>query len=165
MQEFFRKVSAKTSELVGTPWAFILAIFVVLAWAVTGPMFGYSDTWQLVINTGTTIVTFLMVFLIQNAQNRDARALHLKMDEIIRSMEGARNSMVNLENLSDEELERLHGEFQRLRGNLDAENEQAVIPVEELQEVVEDLEESVQEELEERRDDREKRSARAVRAA
>jgi low affinity Fe/Cu permease len=84
-------------------------------WAFTGPLFHYSDTWQLVINTGTTIVTFLMVFLIQNTQNRDARVVHLKLDELIRAVGGARNSLVDMEHLSDEELGRLQAEFETLR--------------------------------------------------
>lgn len=91
-----------------------MALLVVAAWATTGPLFDFSDTWQLVINTGTTIVTFLMVFVIQNTQNRDAKALHLKLDELLRSVAKARTTMVNLEDLSDEKLEDLHGEFQQL---------------------------------------------------
>jgi low affinity Fe/Cu permease len=86
----------------------------IIGWAAMGPIFHFSDTWQLVINTGTTIVTFLMVFLIQNTQNRDAKAIHLKLDELIHAMKGARNSLVNLENLSDEQLEKLQHEFQRV---------------------------------------------------
>jgi low affinity Fe/Cu permease len=118
MNELFRKFSHKTSELVGSPWAFIVAAAVIIVWAVTGPLFGFSDTWQLVINTGTTIVTFLMVFLIQNTQNRDAKAIHLKLDELLRATDSARTSMVDLENLSDEELERIHAQFQSLRKDL-----------------------------------------------
>src|SRR4051812_12585440 len=112
---WFRKFAHCTSGAVGSPWAFAAAVVVVIAWAVTGPMFHFSDTWQLVINTGTTIVTFLMVFLIQNTQNRDARAMHLKLDELIRSIKGARNHLVDLEELSDEELDRLQKEFAHLR--------------------------------------------------
>ena len=115
MNELFRKFAHKTSMDVGSPWAFITAVMIIVIWAVTGPIFGFSDTWQLVINTGTTIVTFLMVFLIQNTQNRDAIAIHLKLDELIRGMKSARNSLVDLEDLSDEELEQLQQEFQRLR--------------------------------------------------
>lgn len=100
----------------GSPWAFTLAALVVIGWAVMGPHFHYSNTWQLVINTGTTIVTFLMVFLIQNTQNRDTRALQLKLDELLRAVQGARNSLLNLESMSDEELDRLEKEFERLRG-------------------------------------------------
>src|SRR5689334_13800889 len=107
MNEFFRKFANKTSEITGSSWAFITAAAIIIIWAVTGPLFGFSDTWQLVINTGTTIITFLMVFLIQNTQNRDAKAMHLKLDELIRGVEGARTGMVDLENLSDEELKKL----------------------------------------------------------
>src|SRR5689334_2820587 len=90
------------------------AVTVIVVWAVTGPLFGFSDTWQLVINTGTTIVTFLMVFLIQNTQNRDAKAIHLKLDELLRAMEGARTGLVDLENLPDAELARLQKQFERV---------------------------------------------------
>jgi len=115
MNEFFRKFAHKTSEIVGSPWAFIGAVVIIVAWAVTGPIFGFSDTWQLVINTGTTIITFLMVFLIQNTQNRDAKAIHLKLDELLRGVKGARTGLVDLEDLTDEELKQLQNEFQRLR--------------------------------------------------
>ncbi|HXI22795.1 MAG TPA: low affinity iron permease family protein [Pyrinomonadaceae bacterium] len=114
MRELFRKFAQITSQAVGSSWAFILAVFIIIAWAVSGPMFHYSDTWQLVINTSTTIITFLMVFLIQNTQNRDAKAIHLKLDELIKGVKGARTSMVNLEQLSDKDLERLQREFERL---------------------------------------------------
>jgi low affinity Fe/Cu permease len=114
LNDFFRKFAHRSSEIVGSPWTFLLAVAIVIVWALSGPLFGFSDTWQLVINTGTTIVTFLMVFLIQNTQNRDAKAIHLKLDELIRAIEGARNGLVNLEALSDEELKRLQGEFERL---------------------------------------------------
>ncbi|MCW5851979.1 MAG: low affinity iron permease family protein [Anaerolineae bacterium] len=115
MQEQFRKFSQKTSDLVGSPWAFIIAVVIILVWAVTGPIFNFSDTWQLIINTGTTIVTFLMVFLIQNTQNRDAKAIHLKLDELIRAVEHARNNLVDLEDLSDDELAKLQDQFRRFR--------------------------------------------------
>ena len=114
MHETFRKFSQKTSEAVGSPWVFTLALLSVVAWAVTGPVFHFSETWQLVINTGTTIVTFLMVFLIQNTQNRDAKAIHLKLDELIRGVEGARTGLVDLEDMADEELQELQEEFKRL---------------------------------------------------
>src|ERR1051325_3691411 len=114
MRELFRKFAQITSRVVGSSWSFIFAVLIILVWAITGPMFHYSDTWQLVINTGTTIITFLMVFLIQNTQNRDATAIHLKLDELIKGVTGARTGLVNLEELSDEELERLHKEFERL---------------------------------------------------
>jgi low affinity Fe/Cu permease len=115
MNELFRKFSNKTSEIVGSPWAFIAAVVIIAVWAITGPIFGFSDTWQLVINTGTTIITFLMVFLIQNTQNRDAKAIHLKLDELLRGVEGARTGMVDLEDLSDEDLKKLQEQFQILR--------------------------------------------------
>jgi low affinity Fe/Cu permease len=114
MNEFFRRFSQKTSELVGSPGAFVFALLLLVLWAASGPIFHFSDTWQLVINTATTIVTFLMVFLIQNTQNRDARALHLKLDELIRSIQGARNTMVDLEEMSDEELEKYQQQFRRM---------------------------------------------------
>jgi low affinity Fe/Cu permease len=114
VNDLFRAFSRNTALAVGSAWAFIVAITVVVVWAATGTMFHFSDTWQLVINTGTTIVTFLMVFLIQNTQNRDGKALHLKLDELIRALKGARNKLVDLEDLSDEELKKLEHEFQRL---------------------------------------------------
>lgn len=115
MNDIFRKFAQKTSELVGSPWAFMSAVAIIVIWAITGPLFGFSDTWQLVINTGTTIITFLMVFLIQNTQNRDAQAIHLKLDELIRAVGEARDELVDLEDLSDEDLEQLQEEFRRLR--------------------------------------------------
>lgn len=114
MTSIFHKFAAKVSTLVGSPIAFIAALFVIFIWASSGPTFGFSDTWQLIINTGTTIVTFLMVFLIQNTQNRDAKETHLKLDELIKSVKGARTALVDLEDLSDEELENLHQEFKVL---------------------------------------------------
>jgi len=116
IREKFRHFARGASQFVGSPWMFIFACLIIIGWGVTGPMFHYSDTWQLIINTGTTIVTFLMVFLIQNTQNRDARAVHLKLDELIRAIKGARNTLVDLEEMSDEELDRLHEEFQRVCG-------------------------------------------------
>jgi len=115
MKHLFRKFAQAASQAVGSSWAFILAVVIIFVWAITGPMFHYSDTWQLVINTGTTIITFLIVFLIQNTQNRDAKAIHLKLDELIRAVEGARTHLVELEELSDQELERLQKQFTRLR--------------------------------------------------
>jgi len=115
MNEQFRKISQPVSLLMGSPWAFILATVAILVWLVTGPLFEFSDTWQLVVNTVTSIVTFLMVFLIQNTQNRDAKAIHLKLDELIRSAKEARNTLVDLENLSDEELDNLRREFMEFR--------------------------------------------------
>lgn len=114
MKENFHRFAHKAADLVGSPAAFLLGLIVIATWAITGPMFNYSDTWQLVINTGTTIITFLMVFLIQNTQNRDSRAMHLKLDELIRSVQTARNEMVGLEALSDAELDALQIEFTQL---------------------------------------------------
>jgi low affinity Fe/Cu permease len=111
----FSGLAREASKGLGSGTAFIVACAVVLAWALTGPLFHYSDTWQLVINTGTTIITFLMVFLIQNTQNRDARATQLKLDELIRSINQARNKMIDLENCTDEELDKLQGEFENLK--------------------------------------------------
>jgi low affinity Fe/Cu permease len=115
MNEIFHKFAFKVSKLVGSPWMFVGALALIAVWGMTGPLFHFSDTWQLVINTGTTIITFLMVFLIQNTQNRDAEAIHLKLDELIRAVAQARTSLVDLEELSDEELEHLHEEFRRLQ--------------------------------------------------
>ncbi len=115
MREAFRRFAAATSRVVGSPWIFVLAVLLIVGWALSGPVFGYSDTWQLVINTSTTIVTFLMVFLIQNTQNRDSEAIHLKLDELIRAVHTARTRLVDLEDLSDEQLEELREEFQQLR--------------------------------------------------
>lgn len=116
MQEKFRFIAERIAALAGSPQAFSIAFVLVLLWAISGPMFGFSDTWQLVINTGTTIVTFLMVFLIQNAQNRDAVAVQLKLDELLRSMKGARLEMINIDQLSSEDLERLREQFKKLGG-------------------------------------------------
>ena len=104
---WFSRFAGKTAQIFGHPYIFLGAVLVVVVWAATGPLFGYSNTWQLVINTGTTIITFLVVFLIQNTQNRDARAIHLKLDELIRSHVPAHNDMIDVEKLSDEELEEL----------------------------------------------------------
>jgi low affinity Fe/Cu permease len=115
IRDVFRVFARKSSTVLGSAWAFAGAILIIAVWALTGPTFHFSDTWQLIINTGTTIVTFLMVFLIQNTQNRDSKAVHLKLDEIIRALQKARNEMVDLENLSDEELNRLEEQFRRVR--------------------------------------------------
>lgn len=111
----FRKFAQHIASAMGSPWAFCIATLMIIAWACSGPLFGFSDTWQLVVNTSTTIVTFLMVFLIQNTQNRDARAMHLKLDELIRGIKGARNGLVDLEDLDDKELDHLQREFHALR--------------------------------------------------
>ena len=135
MNELFRRWAERTAILAGTPWAFLLALGVVIVWLLTGPIFHFSDTWQLVINTGTTIVTFLMVFLIQNQQNRDGAAMQLKLDELIRSTQDARNSLIDIEHLSDEQLRALQESFSRLAKK---------------DERAEDVLEEVEEELDER---------------
>ena len=114
-KEIFRRFASRTAHLAGTSWAFGLAVTTIVVWGTTGPMFHFSDTWQLIINTGTTILTFLMVFLIQNTQNRDAYALHLKLDELIHATRLARNTLIAAETLSDGELDALHAEFLRAR--------------------------------------------------
>lgn len=111
----FRLFARRSAAMLGSAWAFAAAVLAILVWIVTGPTFHFSDTWQLIINTATTIITFLMVFLIQNTQNRDAKAMHLKLDELIRALKGARNQLVDLENLSDEDLKKLEQQFRRLR--------------------------------------------------
>jgi low affinity Fe/Cu permease len=111
----FRIFARRSSMVLGSAWAFATAILIILIWGLTGPMFHYSDTWQLIINTGTTIVTFLMVFLIQNTQNRDAKAVHLKLDELIRALKNARNELIDLEKLADEDLTSLEKQFERVR--------------------------------------------------
>ncbi|MCI0414331.1 low affinity iron permease family protein [bacterium] len=115
MKDTFRRFAHKTSELVGAPPVFIIAVMIIIVWGILGPYYNYSDTWQLIINTGTTIVTFLMVFLIQNTQNRDAKAIHLKLDELLRALNGARTDLVNLENFSEEELKEVQKEFEELQ--------------------------------------------------
>jgi low affinity Fe/Cu permease len=115
VSDAFRIFARHSSIALGSAWAFAGALLVILVWVLTGPMFHFSDTWQLVINTATTIVTFLMVFLIQNTQNRDAKAVHLKLDELIRALKGARNDLVDLENLSDEDLKKIEKQFKRMR--------------------------------------------------
>jgi len=114
MNDLFRRFAQRTSQIVGSPWAFITALFLLILWGISGSLFKFSDTWQLVINTATTIVTFLIVFLIQNTQNRDAKAIHLKLDELIRAVKGARNALVDLEDMSDEQLEELKEQFIKL---------------------------------------------------
>ena len=114
MRNAFRRFAHVASEAAGSPYAFLLAIAGIVVWACLGPWTGYSDTWQLVVNTATTIITFLMVFLIQNMQNRDSSAVQLKLDELIRAVDAARNRLIDLEELSDEELEQLRRDFQQL---------------------------------------------------
>jgi low affinity Fe/Cu permease len=111
----FRKFSIAAAQTLGSPWLFVVNVCLIGAWLLSGPFFHFSDTWQLMINTITTVITYLAVFLIQNTQNRDAKAMHLKLDELISSVDGARNHMVDLQNLTDEELQTLQDQFQRLR--------------------------------------------------
>jgi low affinity Fe/Cu permease len=113
--DVFHILARRCALMLGSAWAFVGALLVILVWILTGPTFHFSDTWQLIINTATTIVTFLMVFLIQNTQNHDAKAVHLKLDELIRALKGARNNLVDLENLSEEELKKLQEQFEVLR--------------------------------------------------
>src|SRR6195952_2609779 len=137
--DLFSAAALWTSRQCGRASTFIVACVTIIVWAVTGPMFHYSDTWQLVINTGTTIVTFLMVFLIQNTQNRDMSALHLKLDELIRVNEDARNKLMNLEDLTEEELEKLKGTFDRLAVSKSARPEKAAAAIEDLEQAEEDI--------------------------
>jgi low affinity Fe/Cu permease len=111
---FFTRFSKQTARITGQPLAFAVAVLTLIVWAVSGPLFHFSDTWQLVINTGTTIVTFLMVFLIQSTQNRDSEAIHLKLDELIRSNKGAKNALLDMEELEEHELDTLRDEYQLL---------------------------------------------------
>ena len=117
--DWFGRFAACASSWMGSKWAFTVAILTIFAWAATGQMFHFSNTWQLVINTGTTIVTFVMVFLIQNTQNRDARAINLKLDELIRVTDKARDQMMNIENLSDLELDELKKKFENIKSHLE----------------------------------------------
>jgi low affinity Fe/Cu permease len=123
----FAHFASKMSSLAGRPATFMLACIIIAVWAVSGPVFGYSNTWQLVINTGTTIITFLMVFIIQNTQNREGRAVQIKLDELIRAIEGAQNSLLDLEDLTDEELERIRRKYlalaERARAHLEDDSE------------------------------------------
>jgi low affinity Fe/Cu permease len=113
----FGKFAARSSHYLGSRWAFVVAIGVIVVWALTGPIFHYSDTWQLIINTGTTIVTFLMVFLIQNTQNRDARAIHLKLNELIHAVDKAKNQLIDVESLSELELDDLTRTYEKIRAS------------------------------------------------
>src|SRR5438128_3760341 len=115
VSDAFRVFARHSASVLGSAWAFAGALLIILVWILTGPTFHFSDTWQLIINTGTTIVTFLMVFLIQNTQHRDAKAVHLKLDEVIRALKDARNELVDLEDLSDQDLKKLEGQFKSLR--------------------------------------------------
>ncbi len=114
-RELFRRLAIGSADMVGSPWAFLVGAGLILAWGLSGPYYHYSDDWQLVMNTFTNVVTFLMVFLIQAMQNRDSKAMHLKLDELLRAVKTARTSLVSLEQMSDDELDALAAEFQRLR--------------------------------------------------
>ena len=118
-RDYFQAFATRCSQVAGSRWAFLTAVLLIVVWAATGPIFRYSDAWQLVVNTATTIITFLMVFLIQNAQNRDSHALHLKLDEIIRAKRSANNKMIDIEKLSDKELTLLAREYERIRKECD----------------------------------------------
>jgi low affinity Fe/Cu permease len=122
-EDWFGSFAARASGWLGSKWAFAVALLIILIWAATGPIFRYSDTWQLIINTGTTIVTFLMVFLIQNTQNRDARAINLKLNELIRAMEKGDNSMIDIESLSDLELDELQRRYNAIKAACDKKQE------------------------------------------
>ena len=113
MRKFFNICATKTSTAAGQPLTFVVAVGVIVVWAVTGPMFNYSDTWQLVINTGTTIVTFLMVFLIQNSQNRDGAAMQAKLDELLRAVDKAREQFIGIEHLTDQQIELVRSALER----------------------------------------------------
>ena len=121
---WFTRFANQAARATGHPWAFGLAVLVVAIWAATGPVFKFSDTWQLVINTGTTVITFLMVFLIQNTQNRDARAINLKLDELIRALDAGDNSMIDIEKLSDLELDELQERYNAIKAACDAKQKQ-----------------------------------------
>ena len=114
LNHIFRIFAKWAAWATGHPLAFVTAVGVVLVWAITGPMFGFSDTWQLVINTGTTIITFLMVFLIQNTQNRDTAAMHIKLDELIRAVEGAHNALLDLEEMEDSDIDAMRKDYEQL---------------------------------------------------
>ena len=125
MDRIFTRIATVISSLAGQPGAFLLALGIVLVWGVTGPLFAYSDTWQLVINTGTTIVTFLMVFLIQNSQNRDAAAMQAKLDELIRALDKARGQFIGIEHLTDTQIEEIRAALEREAGSEDPDGKPA----------------------------------------
>ena len=124
MNDIFRRVAHFASERLGSPWAFVIALSIIITWALSGPFLDFSTTWQLLINTMTTVLTFLMVFLIQNTQNRDARAIQLKLDELIRAIDPARNRLIDIEDMEDGELTLLQEEFKAFRASKSAESKQ-----------------------------------------
>ena len=126
MGEGFHKIASKVACGVGSPYAFLLAVVVVAGWAVAGPFLGYSEEWQLFINTGTTVATFLMLFVLQNSQNRDTKAINIKLDELLRAIEGARTGLATVGDLSEAELDRIEGEFRKLAAQGEASGESAV---------------------------------------
>ena len=126
MRKVFTSFATKTSQIVGSPWSFLVAFLIVIAWGASGPLFNFSDTWQLVINTGTTIITFLMVFLIQNTQNRDAKAMHLKLDELISATKAAHNEMIDIEDLSDDKLQEIAAYYKQKKEECDDEEVKAI---------------------------------------
>ena len=132
MNTLFHKFATGASIATGSPWTFLLALLLVVVWGISGPLFGFSETWQLVINTGTTIITFLMVFLIQNTQNRDSAAIHLKLDELLRSTKEATNFLIDSENFSDEDLENLRKVFKELQADEGSGNDASVKKLQEM---------------------------------
>ncbi len=148
MNEAFRKLSVMAATMLGSPWLFVANVLLILVWLVSGPFFDYSDTWQLIVNTATTVFTYLAVFLIQNTQNRDAKAMHLKLDELISSVDGARNRFVDLENVSEEELKRLEPQFRALRERAKANHPDSVRAIVEELDVIEETGELPQTERE-----------------
>jgi low affinity Fe/Cu permease len=114
LMQLFSHFAQRTSRAAGSPHAFLIALLIIIVWLITGPLFHFSDTWQLIINTGTTIVTFLMVFLIQHTQNRDSTAMHLKLDELIRAVHGAHNTLLNLEEMTQDDLDKMHNAYIKL---------------------------------------------------
>ena len=143
-KSWFTRFAKWTARVSGRPVTFMLAVAVILAWVITGPIFGFSDTWQLVINTGTTIVTFLMVFLIQNTQNRDAEAIQVKLDELIRALKGAHNALLDLEDQEDEELDRIHDHYEKIAKRARADLLEGILDTDDTE--VEDTETSRQQE-------------------
>ncbi len=131
----FHRLSVKISNKLGNAWAFFIALIIILVWATTGPVFHFSDTWQLIINTGTTIVTFLMVFVIQNTQNRDGKAMQIKLDELIKASKGARSEFVNIEELGDSELDELNDQFKVMHQKIKDRAERKAAKLEQIEQI------------------------------